>query len=75
MKSRNSRCAPIITLRWSEYKKRSAIDRFPLSILCGLIILTVSLSALYDRALEKKATDLPVSVGIWVIEEELTQDT
>lgn len=70
MKIRNNSAPPIITLKWSEYKKRSVIERFPLSILCGMIVLTLSLNAVYDRSMEKKATDHPVSVGLTVIEEE-----
>ena len=66
---------PLITLRWCEYKKRSVIERFPLSILLGILILTLSLSHLYDRSMEKKATSEPLSAGLYVIEEILSQET
>lgn len=71
MKKRRSSRAPIVTLKWNEYKKGNVIERFPLSVLCGMIVLTMLLSGLYDRSMEKRATAEPVSVGLSVIERTL----
>lgn len=75
MKLHFGSCPPIVTLRWDEYKKRSIIERFPLSILVGMLIMTLSLNRLYDRSMEKKATSEPISVGLSVIEEILSEET
>ena len=71
MKKRSSTPSPIVTLKWNEYKKGNVIERFPLSVLCGMVVLTLSLSSLYDRSMEKRATDEPVSIGLSVIEDML----
>ena len=75
MKIRHPSTSPLITLRWNEYKRRSAIERFPLSILCGMLILTFSLSTLYDRAMQNTVTDKPVSSGLLIIEKEISSDS
>jgi len=74
MKLRNSSSPPIITLRWNEYKKRSTIERFPLSVLCGMLILTVSLGALYDLRMKRNATNEPISLGLYAIQENMTDE-
>lgn len=68
MRIKNRKPEPIITLRWNEYKKKSVLERFPISALCGILILTASLSFLHDRWLAQTATDEPISSGLAVIE-------
>ena len=74
MKIRQQSCPPIVTLRWNEYKRRGVIERVPLSILCGMLILALSLSALYEFYPPKTVTEEPLSVGLTVIEEDLSRD-
>lgn len=71
MKLHSTAPTPIITLKWEEYRKRNVIERFPLSLICGMIALTLSLSILYDHTLSSKASNEPISCGLRVIEEEL----
>ena len=71
MKLRSSTPTPIITLRWDEYRKRNVVERFPLSVICGMVALTLSLSTLYDYSLYKKASNEPLSLGLQVIEEQI----
>ena len=71
MKLHSTAPTPIITLKWEEYRKRNIIERFPLSIICGMLAITLSLSILYDRSLNSMASDEPISCGLRVIEEEL----
>ena len=74
MKIRTASCPPLVTLRWNEYRKRSLIERFPLSVLCGMLVLALSLNALCEHNATKTVTEEPLSVGLAVIEVELSKD-
>ena len=75
MKIRTASCPPIVTLKWSEYRKRSLIERFPLSVLCGMLVLALSLNTLYELDPQRTVTNKPLSAGLAVIEEKLSQET
>ena len=69
MKIKTHKTSPLIILSWGEYKKRRIIERFPLSFLCGILILTASMSFLHDKALNEKAINAPLSPGIEAMKE------
>ena len=60
---------PLVILSWPEYKRKSVLDRFPLAILCGILILVLSIGILYDKAMNLTAENVPVSHGLSVIAE------
>ena len=74
MRMKTSSPQPLIQLSWTEYKKRSVIERFPLSVICGILILSATLGFLHDRSLAESAIDKPLSYGLAVIEEDLREE-